>query len=64
VKNDSKLVAAVHDLRDRQLAQVNSNPSALTSSGKYDVSRALEGPSKTVKVNPAPASPKQLPEAA
>ena len=41
VKNDPRLVAAARELRDRWLERVHADPSVLTSSGKYDVSRAL-----------------------
>jgi hypothetical protein len=41
VKNDPKLVSAARELRDRWLEQVNSDPSALESRGKYEVTRQL-----------------------
>jgi hypothetical protein len=41
VKNDPRLVAAARELRDRWLEQVNADPSALSSQGKYEVSRAI-----------------------
>jgi hypothetical protein len=41
VKNDPKLIAAARELRDRWLEHVNADSSALSSQGKYDVSRAL-----------------------
>lgn len=41
VKNDPRLVAAARELRDRWLEQVNATP--LLASGKYDVSRVIEG---------------------
>jgi hypothetical protein len=41
VKNDPRLVAAARELRDRWLEQVNADPSALSSQGKYDVSKGL-----------------------
>jgi hypothetical protein len=63
LKNDPKLVSAARELRDRWLEQINTTP--LLPAGKYDVSRALAGPSVTMKVEPAAATPlKQLPEAA
>lgn len=40
-KNDPRLVAAARELRDRWLEQVNTMP--LLGSGKYDVSRVIEG---------------------
>jgi hypothetical protein len=64
-KNDPKLVAAARELRDRYLEQINSTP--LLAQGKYDVSRALEGPAipisgsviaggKATPILPAPAA--------
>jgi hypothetical protein len=41
LKNDPKHVAAARELRDRYMEQFNTNAAALTSSGKYDVSRQL-----------------------
>ncbi len=43
-KNDPKHVAAARELRDRWLEKVNDDPSLLTASGKYDVSRQLQPP--------------------
>ncbi len=40
-KNDPRLIAAARELRDRWLEQVNADPSALLSHGKYDVSSTL-----------------------
>jgi hypothetical protein len=40
-KNHPRLVAAARELRDRWMEQVNADPAALLSEGKYDVSRAL-----------------------
>jgi hypothetical protein len=44
VKNDPKLVAAARELRDRWLERVNSDPLALPSHGKYEVSKELSAP--------------------
>jgi hypothetical protein len=60
---DRKLITATREFRDRYLEQI-AQGGARTSQAKYDVSRALERPSATMKLTPAPASPKQLPEAA
>jgi hypothetical protein len=51
VKNDPKHIAAARELRDRWLERVNADPSILTSSGKYDVARALESsPQRTTVI--------------
>jgi hypothetical protein len=53
-KNDPKLVSAARELRDRYLEHINSG--ALLPQGKYDVSRMLEGASRSAPVSqPAPA---------
>jgi len=69
VKNDPKHIAAARELRDRWLERVNApgGASILTSSGKYDVARALphgsgqalESPPQrtTVIARPAPELP-------
>jgi hypothetical protein len=59
VKHDPAHIAAARELRDRWLERVNADPSILTSSGKYDVARALESPPQrtTVKARPAPELP-------
>ncbi|MBC7821368.1 MAG: hypothetical protein IAG10_31155 [Planctomycetaceae bacterium] len=46
-KNDPRLVAAARELRDQWLERVNRDPLALSSHGKYDLGRQLEGPSTT-----------------
>jgi N-acetylglutamate synthase-like GNAT family acetyltransferase len=53
VKNDPKYIAAARELRDRWLERVNApagGASILTSSGKYDVGRALESASQPTAV--------------
>jgi hypothetical protein len=62
VKNDPRFVAAARELRDRWLEQVNADPSALSSQGKYDVSKELAAQAPTALVASAPL--KQLSEAA
>jgi hypothetical protein len=42
VKNDPRHVAAARELRDRWLERVNADPSALVSSGKYEVARLVD----------------------
>jgi hypothetical protein len=59
-KNDPKLVAAARELRDRWLERVNApgGATSLPSSGKYEVTKALAGPSvevvATIPALPAP----------
>ena len=43
-KIDKKYLAGARELRDRYLERFNSDPTALPSSGKYEVCRALPSP--------------------
>jgi hypothetical protein len=58
-ENDPRLVAAARELRDRWLEKVNAGPSALSSQGKYDVSKALSAPTVEV-VATIPAIPEPI----
>ena len=62
-KIDPKFFAAARELRDRWMERVNEDASALSSNGKYETTRALEGaaPAKA-KLNRT--APRHLPEAA
>lgn len=53
MKNNPKYVAAARELRDRFLEEVESNPSLLMSSGKYDVRRQLTTGNVSLDINPA-----------
>jgi hypothetical protein len=44
-KADPKLIAAARELRDRWLEHVNSGAMLIEDAGKYDVARAVAGPS-------------------
>jgi len=55
-KNDPALVAAARELRDRWLDEVNAGRYLPAANGKYDVARALTGP--TVSDRPALALPR------
>ena len=50
---------AARELRDRWLEQVNRDPAALASNGKYDVIKSLAGPSVGV-VGTIPALPSPI----
>ncbi len=49
-KNDLMHVAAARELRDRWLEEVNAGRYLPAANGKYDVSRAIEGPATFVPV--------------
>jgi hypothetical protein len=51
-KNDPKYVAAVRELRDRYLEQVNADRLLPAAHGKYDVNRQLEAAPSTIKQTP------------
>jgi ribosomal protein S18 acetylase RimI-like enzyme len=52
VKNDPKYVAAARELRDRYLEKVNENPAALTSGGKYNLTRWVDTQAQLEMVEP------------
>ncbi|MGC4032334.1 MAG: hypothetical protein QM754_11500 [Tepidisphaeraceae bacterium] len=49
-KNDPRLVAAARELRDRWLDEINASP--LIGREKYDVSRAIDGPTRIEVMEP------------
>ena len=66
-KNDTKLVAAARELRDRWLEHVNAGGSLLESAGKYDVARVLPAAPPTtsaLELSHAPSRRKALRQAA
>ncbi|HEV2293503.1 MAG TPA: hypothetical protein VGR35_06575 [Tepidisphaeraceae bacterium] len=63
-KIDPRFLIAAREVRDRYLERVNGHPLALSSSGKYDVSRSLLKAEEFGCVLSAGAELKQLPSTA
>jgi hypothetical protein len=59
-KNDPRLVAAARELKDRWLEEVNGGLYPPEARGKYDVTRAIEGPGATQQIGTIPGA-KELP---